>query len=100
MTAAVAPSSRESRGGWQLPTLLAAAVFINYVDRGNLAPAAPVLATELHFSATQIGILLSSFYWTSAVSQLGAGWLAERYPVRIVAIDQSANPAAMTRCTG
>ena len=67
-----------------LALLLAAAVFINYVDRGNLATAAPVLATELHSSATQIGILLSSFYWTYAVSQLGAGWLAERYPVQRV----------------
>jgi hypothetical protein len=44
MTAAVAPRSRESRSGWQLSTLLAAAVFINFVDRGNLATAAPVLA--------------------------------------------------------
>jgi MFS family permease len=84
MTAAVAPRSRESRSGWQLSTLLAAAVFINFVDRGNLATAAPVLATELHLSATQIGILLSCFYWTYAVSQLGAGWLAERYPVQRV----------------
>jgi len=84
MTAAVAPRSRESRAGFQLATLLALAIFINFVDRGNLATAAPVLATELHFSATQIGILLSSFYWTYAVSQLGAGWLAERYPVQRV----------------
>jgi MFS family permease len=84
MTAVVAPSSRESRAGFQLATLLALAVFINYVDRGNLATAAPVLASELHFSATQMGILLSSFYWTYAVSQLGAGWLAERYPVQRV----------------
>ncbi|HMA04262.1 MAG TPA: MFS transporter [Gemmatimonadaceae bacterium] len=84
MTAAVAPRPREGRAGFQLATLLAIAVFINYVDRGNLATAAPVLATELHFSATQIGILLSSFYWTYAVSQLGAGWLAERYPVQRV----------------
>jgi MFS family permease len=84
MTAAVAPRTRESRGGFQLATLLALAVFINYVDRGNLATAAPVLATELHLSATQIGILLSAFYWTYAVSQLGAGWLAERYPVQRV----------------
>ena len=68
----------------QLSLLLAAAVFINFVDRGNLATAAPVLATELHLSATQLGILLSSFYWTYAVSQLGAGWLAERYPVQRV----------------
>jgi MFS family permease len=68
----------------RLSILLAAAVFINFVDRGNLATAAPVVATELHLSATQLGILLSSFYWTYAVSQLGAGWLAERYPVQRV----------------
>jgi len=43
-----------------------------------------VLASELHLSATQMGILLSSFYWTYAISQLGAGWLAERYPVQRV----------------
>ena len=84
MTAAVVPRPRESRAGFQLATLLALAVFINYVDRGNLATAAPVLATELHLSATQIGILLSAFYWTYALSQLGAGWLAERYPVQRV----------------
>lgn len=68
----------------KLSLLLAAAIFINFVDRGNLATAAPVLATELHLSATQLGILLSSFYWTYAVSQLGAGWLAERYSVQRV----------------
>ncbi len=68
----------------RLSLLLGAAIFINFVDRGNLATAAPVLATELHLSATQLGILLSSFYWTYAVSQLGAGWLAERYPVQRV----------------
>ena len=83
MAATVAPSPSTAR---RLSALLALAVFINYVDRGNLATAAPVLATELHLSATQIGILLSSFYWTYAISQLGAGWLAERFPVgRVIA---------------
>lgn len=64
--------------------LLAVAVFINYVDRGNLATAAPVIKDELHLSATQIGILLSAFFWTYAPGQLGAGWLGERFPVRRV----------------
>jgi len=74
----------DSTNARRLSVLLAAAVFINFVDRGNLATAAPVVATQLHLSATQLGILLSSFYWTYAVSQLGAGWLAERYPVQRV----------------
>jgi MFS family permease len=70
-----------------MATLLAFAIFINYIDRGNLATAAPVIKNELHLSATQIGILLSAFYWTYAVSQLGAGWLAERFSVhRVIAL--------------
>ena len=64
--------------------LLSISVLINYVDRGTLAIAAPLLKEDLHLSPSQLGILLSSFYWTYAVSQLGAGWLAERYPVQRV----------------
>jgi hypothetical protein len=37
--------------------LLALAIFINYVDRGNLATAAPLIKGELKLSNTQIGIL-------------------------------------------
>ena len=44
--------------------LLALSVFINYLDRGNLSIAAPLLKNEFQLSATQLGILLSSFFWT------------------------------------
>jgi MFS family permease len=59
-------------------TLLAVALFINYVDRGNLATAAPLIKDELRLSASQIGVLFSAFYWTYIPGQLLAGWLAER----------------------
>jgi MFS family permease len=59
--------------------LLAAALLINYVDRGNLATAAPLIQDELHLSATQLGLLLSAFFWTYATAMTPAGWLAERY---------------------
>jgi len=42
--------------------LLATVVFINYVDRGNLATASPLLKDELGLSNAQIGILLSAFF--------------------------------------
>src|SRR5712691_3330644 len=45
-------------------TLLVVSVFINYVDRGNLSIAAPLLKNELGISAGQLGILLSAFFWT------------------------------------
>ncbi len=58
--------------------LLVLAVFLNYVDRGNLATAAPLMKDELHLSSTQIGLILSAFFWSYAPGQLVAGWLAER----------------------
>lgn len=64
--------------------LLAAAVCINYVDRGNLATAAPLIQDELHLSSTQLGFLLSAFFWTYVTAMTPAGWLAERYGARRV----------------
>jgi MFS family permease len=67
--------------------LLALAIFINYVDRGNLATAAPLIADQLHLSSTQIGLLLSAFFWSYVPAQILAGWLAEHInPYRTLAI--------------
>ena len=65
---------------WVLP-LLALSVFINYVDRGNLSIAAPLLKDELGISASQLGILLSSFFWTYMALQFVSGWLVDRFDV-------------------
>ena len=58
--------------------LLALAVFINYVDRGSLATAAPVIKDQLHLTATEVGLLLSAFFWSYMPGQIVAGWLAEK----------------------
>src|SRR5260370_37136443 len=64
--------------------LLAFSVFINYVDRGNLSIAAPMLKDELGLSASQLGILLSSFFWTYGFFQILSGWLVDRLNVNWV----------------
>jgi MFS family permease len=64
--------------------LLAVASFINYVDRGSLATAAPLVREEFALSDTQLGLLLSAFFWSYAPGQLPAGWLAERLDARRV----------------
>lgn len=61
--------------------LLALSAFLNFVDRGNLSIAAPLLKDELGFSTSQLGILFSSFFWTYAVFQLVSGWLVDRFEV-------------------
>jgi sugar phosphate permease len=50
--------------------LLAISVFISYVDRGNLSIPAPLLKGELHISASQLGTLLSAFFWTNKILAL------------------------------
>lgn len=63
---------------------MTAAVFINYIDRGNLATAAPMIQDELHLSASQLGVLLSAFYYGYVVCMPAMGWLAERYGAKPV----------------
>jgi ACS family D-galactonate transporter-like MFS transporter len=58
--------------------LLTLSVFINYIDRGNLSIAAPMLKDELGISASQLGILLSSFFWTYGAFQFLSGWFVDR----------------------
>ena len=59
--------------------LLAAVLFINYVDRGTLPTAAHLMQGDLHLDDAHMGILLSAFFWTYAFLQIPVGWLAERY---------------------
>ena len=44
--------------------LLTAAAFINYIDRGNLATAGPLIRDQLSLSNVQLGVLLSAFFWS------------------------------------
>ena len=69
-----------------LPTLvvLVIAVLINYADRGNLALAAPILKDEWSLSASQLGILLSVFFWSYMALQIPVGWLVDRFNVNVV----------------
>src|SRR3974377_2001402 len=64
--------------------LLGLSVFINYIDRGNLAVAAPLLQSELALSPSRLGLLLSAFFWTYACFQLLSGWLVHRLNVKLV----------------
>ncbi len=61
--------------------LLVVSVAINYIDRGNLSIAAPLLKTEMDLSPRQLGQLLSAFFWTYAVFQLVSGWIVDRWNV-------------------
>ena len=68
----------------RLAFLLALSIFINYIDRGNLAIAAPLIKDDLGLSYSQLGVLLASFFYTYAIFQIVSGWLVDRFPVNWV----------------
>jgi len=77
-------SAPRSTGTNGILLLLSISVLINYIDRSNLSIAAPLLQGELGISNTQLGTLLSAFFWTYALMQIPAGWLVDRFDVKWV----------------
>ena len=83
MTAA----SAVKQGTNALVVMAALAIFIHALDRGNFATAAPLIKDQLALSNTQIGLLMSAFFWTYTPGQVLAGWLGERLnPYRTLAL--------------
>ena len=74
------------RGAGLLVLLLGAAIFFNYVDRGAIGIAAPLMTGELNLDPKAFGVVLSAFFWVYAPAQLLVGWLVDRFPVyRLIA---------------
>src|SRR5208283_4107592 len=67
---------------WIVVVLMGFSAFLNYLDRGNLSIAAPMLKEELHISPVRLGFLLSAFFWTYGSFQLFSGWLVDRLNVK------------------
>jgi len=59
-------------------------VVINYLDRTNLAVAAPELSKELELSNEQLGYVFSAFGWSYAALQIPGGLLADKYGPRFL----------------
>ena len=64
--------------------VLATSVLINYIDRGNVGVAAPLLKDELHISGSQLGFLLAAFFWTYTGLLFVVGWAVDRFEVNHV----------------
>ena len=75
-----APAVREqSLRSFALPlALLFLCMLINYVDRGNVSTAGPLLKTEFRLSASQLGILFAAFFYSYTVMQFVYVWLVDR----------------------
>jgi MFS family permease len=79
--ATIANSSKTVNVSRALMILLGAAVFLNYVDRGAIGIAAPLMKSELGLSDEAYGVAFSAFFWIYAPVQFFAGWLCDRFSV-------------------
>ncbi|HEY9876047.1 MAG TPA: MFS transporter [Candidatus Obscuribacterales bacterium] len=68
---------------WRIPAILAVTVFVNYLDRNNLALALPRIAQEFGWSDREVGskgeLLLAAFFLSYGVSNMLLSPLAERF---------------------
>jgi MFS transporter, ACS family, D-galactonate transporter len=100
LMAHISADSRTLRGFVAALLLLSLAILINYVDRGNLSIAAPLLKAELHISDSQLGVLFSAFFITYTAFIFVSGWLVDRYDVNWVLAAGFAIWSAATAATG
>jgi MFS transporter, ACS family, D-galactonate transporter len=77
-------ASRLSPGLIGVATLLGVSIFLSYTDRGTLSLAAPLIRRELGLSASQVGLLLSAFFFSYAPFQILSGWIVDRLDVNWV----------------
>jgi MFS family permease len=64
--------------------LLSAMYFILFVDRVNISTAAPLIAADLKFGNTELGMVFSAFAFPYALFQLIGGWIGDRFGAWLV----------------
>ena len=74
--------------------------FILYVDRVNIATAAPLIKADLRLSNTQIGLVFSAFAIPYALFQLIGGWIGDKFGARLTLTVSCAIVAIATMLTG
>lgn len=85
---------------WKLFVLLLVLVTVNYVDRGSISVALPIIQKEFDLSPELVGLLLSAFFWTYALMQVPVGWLIDRFGARKVVTASCIGWGAATAASG
>ncbi len=74
------PRASGTRLAWVVG-LLGLSVLLNYVDRGAIGVAAPLMKQDLNLTATGFGTAVSAFFWVYAPLCAFVGWLCDRFCV-------------------
>src|SRR5262249_60561306 len=63
-------------------TLLCLMYLITYVDRVNIATAAPLIGKEFDLSKTELGLVFSAFAYPYAIFQVIGGLVGDKFGAR------------------
>ena len=74
----------EQQSGYRYWVLMLAflGIMVTFIDRVNLSVAAPLITHEMHLSHAEMGVILSTFFWTYAIFQIPSGYLIDRLGIR------------------
>jgi sugar phosphate permease len=68
---------------WWITVVLFAATVLTYLDRQTMSLCGAMISEEFELSNEQYGQLVSAFRWAYAVAQVPAGFIADRFPMRV-----------------
>ncbi|WP_076420236.1 MFS transporter [Colwellia sp. UCD-KL20] len=77
-------SHQQSKARFKILSLIFLSVVINYMDRSNMAVAAPMLSEELGFTTVHMGYIFAAFGATYALMQIPGGILVDYVKPRIL----------------
>jgi MFS family permease len=69
----------EASASTKVAILLCLALLVNYIDRGTISTAAPLIQKQFALSDYSMGWVLSAFFWTYVIFQPINGALADRF---------------------
>lgn len=96
----LAAADKRSNVRWKLFVLLLVLVTVNYVDRGSISVALPIIQKEFNLTPELTGLLLSAFFWTYALMQVPVGWLIDRFGPRKMVTASCVGWGAATAASG
>jgi MFS transporter, ACS family, D-galactonate transporter len=75
---------RPTRVRYWMLLLVFVGTVINYLDRANLAVAAPLLKNEFGLGPVELGFIFSAYSWTYVLANIPGGWVVDRFGSRVM----------------
>jgi MFS family permease len=76
----------DSAKAWKIAIALAVFMMINFFDKVMLGLVAVPMMDELELTPQQFGAIGSSFFWLFAIGGVAGGFLANRFPTRLLVL--------------